>query len=76
MTLNIQTAEESSPGMVKMGESNDPVVVFIRHGRTPHNNLGLFTGWEDPPLAPDVSSMLCSLMFLPCDISVYESFTN
>jgi 2,3-bisphosphoglycerate-dependent phosphoglycerate mutase len=31
----------------------DPVVVFIRHGRTPHNNLGLFTGWEDPPLAPD-----------------------
>ena len=22
-------------------------------GRTPHNNLGLFTGWEDPPLAPD-----------------------
>ena len=31
----------------------DQVVVFIRHGRTPHNNLGLFTGWEDPPLAPD-----------------------
>lgn len=37
------------------GESEDdgPVVVLIRHGRTPHNNLGLFTGWEDPPLAPD-----------------------
>mmetsp|Transcript_9166 Transcript_9166/g.20239 ORF Transcript_9166/g.20239 Transcript_9166/m.20239 type:complete len:519 (+) Transcript_9166:205-1761(+) len=31
----------------------DPVVVFIRHGRTPHNQLALFTGWEDPPLAPD-----------------------
>lgn len=28
-------------------------VVLIRHGRTPHNNLGLFTGWEDPPLAED-----------------------
>eukprot|EP00977_Amphora_coffeiformis_P005239 scaffold1123_cov168-Amphora_coffeaeformis.AAC.7 len=28
-----------------------PFVVLIRHGRTPHNNLGLFTGWEDPPLA-------------------------
>jgi 2,3-bisphosphoglycerate-dependent phosphoglycerate mutase len=28
-------------------------IVLIRHGRTPHNNLGLFTGWEDPPLAPD-----------------------
>ncbi|KAL3917558.1 MAG: hypothetical protein SGILL_004656 [Bacillariaceae sp.] len=34
-------------------KDTDPVVVFIRHGRTPHNNLGLFTGWEDPPLAPD-----------------------
>jgi 2,3-bisphosphoglycerate-dependent phosphoglycerate mutase len=34
-------------------ENDGPVVVFIRHGRTPHNNLGLFTGWEDPPLAPD-----------------------
>jgi 2,3-bisphosphoglycerate-dependent phosphoglycerate mutase len=33
--------------------TRDPVVVFIRHGRTPHNNLGLFTGWEDPPLAPE-----------------------
>jgi 2,3-bisphosphoglycerate-dependent phosphoglycerate mutase len=32
---------------------DDPVVVLIRHGRTPHNNLGLFTGWEDPPLAED-----------------------
>ncbi len=30
---------------------NDPVVVFVRHGRTPHNKLKLFTGWEDPPLA-------------------------
>lgn len=53
ITPNIQKASEESPGIVKMGESKDPVVVFIRHGRTPHNNLGLFTGWEDPPLAPD-----------------------
>jgi hypothetical protein len=53
ITANIQKAEEASPGVLKMGESKDPVVVFIRHGRTPHNNLGLFTGWEDPPLAPD-----------------------
>lgn len=30
---------------------NDPIVVFVRHGRTPHNKLQLFTGWEDPPLA-------------------------
>jgi 2,3-bisphosphoglycerate-dependent phosphoglycerate mutase len=31
----------------------DPVVVLIRHGRTPHNKLSLFTGWEDPPLAEE-----------------------
>ncbi len=49
----IQKAEEIAPGIMKQGNSKDPVVVFIRHGRTPHNNLGLFTGWEDPPLAPD-----------------------
>ena len=42
ITLNIQKADGS--GFVKQGESKDPVVVFIRHGRTPHNNLGLFTG--------------------------------
>ncbi|KAL7534622.1 hypothetical protein ACHAXR_006840 [Thalassiosira sp. AJA248-18] len=54
ITLNIQKPDEASPGIVKqMGQSKDPVVVFIRHGRTPHNNMGLFTGWEDPPLAPD-----------------------
>uniref|UniRef100_A0A7S0AFH5 phosphoglycerate mutase (2,3-diphosphoglycerate-dependent) n=1 Tax=Minutocellus polymorphus TaxID=265543 RepID=A0A7S0AFH5_9STRA len=34
-------------------KQEDAVVVLIRHGRTPHNNLGLFTGWEDPPLADD-----------------------
>jgi bisphosphoglycerate-dependent phosphoglycerate mutase len=28
-----------------------PVVVLVRHGTTPHNELGLFTGWEDPPLS-------------------------
>jgi 2,3-bisphosphoglycerate-dependent phosphoglycerate mutase len=30
-----------------------PFVVLIRHGRTPHNNMQLFTGWEDPPLADE-----------------------
>jgi len=28
-------------------------VVIIRHGKTTHNKLGLFTGWEDVPLAPE-----------------------
>jgi len=37
----------------KTATQEDAVVVLIRHGRTPHNNLGLFTGWEDPPLADD-----------------------
>lgn len=53
VNVNIQKADEIAPGIMKQGKSKDPVVVFIRHGRTPHNNLGLFTGWEDPPLAPD-----------------------
>jgi len=53
VTLNIQKADEESPGIIKQGNPKDPVVVFIRHGRTPHNNLGLFTGWADPPLAED-----------------------
>jgi len=41
------------PGIGKYQKPNEPVVVLIRHGRTPHNNLGLFTGWEDAPLAED-----------------------
>lgn len=53
VTVNIQKADEIAPGIAKQGNSKDSVVVFIRHGRTPHNNMGLFTGWEDPPLAPD-----------------------
>jgi len=30
-----------------------PMVVIIRHGKTEHNKLGLFTGWEDASLAPE-----------------------
>jgi len=33
--------------------TKEPVVVLIRHGRTTHNKLALFTGWEDPPLAKE-----------------------
>ena len=28
----------------------DATIVLIRHGKTEHNKLGLFTGWEDAPL--------------------------
>jgi hypothetical protein len=34
--------------------SKGPVLVIIRHGKTEHNKLGLFTGWEDATLAPEV----------------------
>ena len=30
-----------------------PLLVIIRHGKTTHNKLGLFTGWEDAQLAPE-----------------------
>mmetsp|Transcript_15366 Transcript_15366/g.22994 ORF Transcript_15366/g.22994 Transcript_15366/m.22994 type:complete len:741 (-) Transcript_15366:121-2343(-) len=50
-TTNVKkTSEEVAVNINAVG-INDPVVVFIRHGRTPHNKLALFTGWEDPPLA-------------------------
>jgi len=45
--------ESVVPNVGQFDLSKDPVVVFIRHGRTPHNNLALFTGWEDPNLAVD-----------------------
>ena len=39
------------PGMGKIPIRKEPVIVIIRHGKTEHNKLGLFTGWEDAPLA-------------------------
>lgn len=50
------------PTIVNVNQVNvqkDPVVVLIRHGRTPHNKLALFTGWEDPPLAKEGTNNLC-----------------
>ena len=31
----------------------DATIVLIRHGKTEHNKLGLFTGWQDAPLASE-----------------------
>ena len=45
--------EDAVVNWSSMQNNDEPVVVFVRHGRTPHNNLKLFTGWEDPPLAPE-----------------------
>ena len=45
-----------------------PLLVIIRHGKTEHNKLGLFTGWEDAPLAMEGnlitldSSYQCTLL--------------
>lgn len=41
------------PGMGKIPIRKEPVIVIIRHGKTEHNKLGLFTGWEDAPLATE-----------------------
>ena len=49
-----------------------PLIVIIRHGKTEHNKLGLFTGWEDAPLAAE--GMCIALLFiiiLYCLISYY-----
>jgi hypothetical protein len=34
-------------------DMSDPLFVIIRHGKTEHNKLGLFTGWEDASLAEE-----------------------
>ena len=41
------------PGFGSVPIRKEPVIVIIRHGKTEHNKLGLFTGWEDAPLAPE-----------------------
>lgn len=33
--------------------SRDTQLVIIRHGKTEYNKLGLFTGWDDAPLAQE-----------------------
>ena len=42
---------------VRQGEfldtQSNPVIVMIRHGQTEYNKLGLFTGWDDAPLATE-----------------------
>ena len=35
----------------RSADLEDSFIVMIRHGRTEYNKLGIFTGWEDAPLA-------------------------
>lgn len=54
--VNIVSSEKSKSdkillsGLKEVSLKKDSVVVMIRHGKTPHNELSLFTGWDDPPL--------------------------
>lgn len=46
-------SDVNMPDNLKLPSRKDPVIVMIRHGKTEHNKLGLFTGWDDPPLAKE-----------------------
>jgi len=39
-------SSKSNPPIASVGEPGQPLLVIIRHGKTEHNKLGLFTGWE------------------------------
>ena len=47
------TNEKAIDSKIYQEELSKPVVVIIRHGKTEYNKLGLFTGWEDAPLAAE-----------------------
>lgn len=48
-------AAASLPGLgpVPVKKSSEALIVMIRHGKTENNKLGLFTGWDDVPLAAE-----------------------
>ena len=46
--------QTSNGPLLQKNKSQSPsTIVIIRHGKTEHNKLGLFTGWEDVPLAEE-----------------------
>jgi 2,3-bisphosphoglycerate-dependent phosphoglycerate mutase len=51
--LQSMPSQSLLPGIGSVPIRRDAVVVLIRHGKTQHNKLGLFTGWEDAPLADE-----------------------
>jgi len=58
--------EQPTININQVNLQKDPVVVLIRHGRTPHNKLALFTGWEDPPLAKEGMNKLQTYLSRRC----------
>ena len=52
--LSAIPAQSSVPGIGPTPVQKDSsLIVMIRHGKTENNKLGLFTGWDDVPLAAD-----------------------
>ncbi len=41
------------PGFGSAPTQRDSIIVIVRHGKTEHNKLKLFTGWFDAPLAKE-----------------------
>ena len=44
----------------------DPTIVLIRHGKTEHNKLGLFTGWQVKHIItyfPWIASCFCDPLY-------------
>jgi 2,3-bisphosphoglycerate-dependent phosphoglycerate mutase len=46
------------PGLGGVPTRKDAVIVIIRHGKTEHNKLGLFTGWEDAPYVNEIGVLM------------------
>ena len=48
---SVESLESGKTAVSRDPMANDTQLVIIRHGKTEFNKLGLFTGWDDAPLA-------------------------
>lgn len=51
--LTRKSSESNLSDELALPSRKGATIVMVRHGKTEHNKLGLFTGWQDPPLAPE-----------------------
>eukprot|EP00804_Cyclotella_cryptica_P020984 CCRYP_009306-RA/>CCRYP_009306-RA protein AED:0.26 eAED:0.26 QI:204/0.66/0.5/1/0.66/0.75/4/0/699 len=52
--VSAMPAAASLPGLGPVPvKKSEALIVMIRHGKTENNKLGLFTGWDDVPLAAE-----------------------
>lgn len=49
--MNECSREPNIGNSVVKSSLDGPFIVIIRHGKTEYNKLGIFTGWDDAPLA-------------------------